>query len=38
MCVSLVGYAVGAAEKATGRLYRFFQESQQRVLYLLYQL
>jgi hypothetical protein len=30
----LVGYAVDAAEKATGRMYCFFQESQ-RVVYFL---
>jgi len=34
MCL-LVGYGVDAAEMATGGLYRFFQESQQRMSYLL---
>ena len=32
MCVFLVGYAVDAAKKATGKMYPFFQESQQRCL------
>jgi hypothetical protein len=30
MCVFLVGCAVDAAKKATGKMYPFFQESQQR--------